>query len=152
MKKIQHLLSSITDEISFKITEQTIRIPITTKMLLALVKKQNVSELKDIDISIGGNKILIRGTVKKMLINMKFSIELTPLMSEGRLLSFRVEDMKPLNNEWIKSKLFNRRGVSYNHSIVTFDLNVIEKVKGIKIGNIKNVEIVENKILVSIGL
>jgi hypothetical protein len=61
--------------------------------------------------------------------------------------------MTPLNQDWIKKKLFNKPPfVNYQNGLLQIDLNGFEKVKAIPVGEIREFKIEDNKMLVRIGL
>lgn len=96
---------------------------------------------------------MISGEAKKMLLSTKFSITLQPVEVSGRKLSFNMVEMKPLNNEWIKQKIFNKlHSMVYNNGILTIDLNEIEKIRKIPVGKINKFEIKDKILWCTLGL
>jgi hypothetical protein len=153
MKNIKNFVSGFTEEMSSLLKDKYIEIPIYPNMLLFLLKKGDLPGLSNIEVGIETENIIISGIAKKLLINIKFSIELKPLMPNGRELSFNITNMKPINHDWIKRKIFdNTRGISYHENIVTIDFNQIDKIRAVSIGSIKKIEIKDNSLLVSLGL
>jgi hypothetical protein len=131
---------------------KSLKIPITSNMLLFLLKAQEIEGITNLDVAIKDGKVTISGYTRKMLMNIYFSIELEPTTFSGRMLSFRITDLKPLNQEWIKKKVFQEADILYENNIVTFNLNEIDVVKRVPIGKIKSINIDGNKLLVGIGL
>lgn len=71
----------------------------------------------------------------------------------NREIHFKNEKFKPLNLDFLNKKIFNNPPfVTYDGKIIKIDFNNWEKVKKIPIGNIKNYELAEGKILLTIGI
>ena len=154
--KVSNMLedeNSLLSKTKKSLADKYIKIPITEEMFLYVFNKQNVEGIEDLTIEFAESTFQIKGSVKKMLIPIQFYIELKPKNANGRSLSFDIVELKPLNQDWIKKKLFNKPPViSYQDGVTTIDLNTFEKVKSIPVGTIKDFEIKNKRLYVSLGV
>lgn len=61
--------------------------------------------------------------------------------------------MTPLNQDWIKKKVFNKLPfANYENELLQIDLNTFETVKKFPIGQIRDFKIEDDKMWVKIGL
>lgn len=135
-----------------KFEEKYVTIPIKAEMLLHLFRKQRIEGISNLDVSINNKSVVISGIAKKVL-DIVFYVEIIPIRAEGRKLYFEIMNMKPINQGWIKKKVFNKGPtVSYIEGLVCLDLNEIEKVKAIPFGTIRKMEVKANKLYVGIGI
>jgi hypothetical protein len=139
-----------------KLEDKGLPIPITADMLLWMFRNQKNDEresIHNIDVVFKDDFIRISGLVKKLLIQIYFEIDLKPLKAEKRILCFQVLRMKPLNQGWIKGKIFNRPPfLSYEDDILKINLDGVEKVRAVRVGNIKDFEIRSGKLWVKVGV
>lgn len=135
------------------VDEQTVSIPITGAMMQYLLQKKTVDGVTKLYVEIIEGMVKIKGNAKKMLISVPFEILLKPQRSEGRLLHFEIIKFSPANLEIVKKNVFNQPPfVSYEQGVVSFDLNGLDVVKKVPIGNIKSIEIKEDKVWIRFGL
>jgi hypothetical protein len=88
-----------------------------------------------------------------MLMSINFSIKLLPKSASGRVITFEVVEMKPLNQDWIKKRVFNKPTIlSYENNHISIDLNEIDNIKKIPVGKIKSFCVKENKLFVGLGV
>lgn len=157
-KKLNDMLNDeaqIVTKIKEKLKDKGIPVLITSDMLMYLLKKQIDQNDKVYNLNITFKEDFIRfsGVTKKLLIEIPFELDLKPLRSEGRVLYFDVKNMKPLNHDWIKSKVLNKPPLLvYTNESTKLDLNQVEKMQEIPIGNIQHFEIKEGKLWIKLGL
>jgi hypothetical protein len=133
--------------------EKYVPIPISEDMILRVLSRQDLEGVQNLKVKITDSYIEISGTVKKLMMSIHFEIDLEPIRTEKRTVDFRVLRMKPLNQDWVKKVLFNKSSaLKYNKGILSIDFNKIDKVRAMPLGNIKKIEIKENKLRVGIGL
>ncbi|MCT8137663.1 hypothetical protein H1D32_07785 [Anaerobacillus sp. CMMVII] len=153
MMKIKELLNGITGELTSFINERTITVRITSQKLLKILEKQHLPEVTNLDVKIINERIIISGMQKRLLLNINFRIELIPVQSVKRIIYFDILNMKPINQEWMKRRLFNKPNLlSYENKKVALNLNEIDQIKSMPIGNIKKIKVKEDKLLVSLGI
>ncbi|PLS18764.1 hypothetical protein CVD28_06515 [Bacillus sp. M6-12] len=154
--KVKQMLqdeTSIINEAKRRLEDKAVPIPVTSEMILYIFKKQNLEQITSLDVQIIGGSLIVKGTAKKMLVPISFSVELKPQSASRRMLIFKIVDLKPLNQSWIKKMVFNKPSMlSYSDDNISIDLNQIEKIRNIPVGNIKDFVIKENKIWISLGL
>lgn len=154
--KINEMLqddTSLISQVKNKVNEQPIQLPISQEMIAHLLNKQEIEGISNIDVKMINGVMIISGSAKKMLMSINFSFELMPKSASNRKITFEILSMKPLNQEWIKKKVFNKSTVlSYENSCITIDLNEIDNIKRIPVGNIKGFCIKENKLLISLAV
>lgn len=145
--------TSLLSQTVKKLENKFVSIPISEEMLLLTLKKQELKEVTNLELKLTEETIVISGIAKKLLMNIQFSIELKPLHSIKRQISFEVITIKPLNHDWIKQIILNKPPfLMYEKGIVTMDLNQIEKIKTVPVGSIKAFEVKEGKLWVSVGV
>jgi hypothetical protein len=133
--------------------EKYVPIPISADMILRVLSRQDIEGVQNLDVKIVQSYIGISGTVKKLMMSIHFEIDLEPVQTNKRTVDFKVLRMKPFNQDWVKKVLFNKSSaLRYRNGILSIDFNKIDKVRAMPIGNIKKVEIRENKLRVGIGL
>ena len=154
--KVNNLLkeeSSLISQVKKKVEEKHLQIPISSEMILYILKRQNIEGISNLDVTILEESMKISGLAKKMMVSINFSIDLKPISASGRVITFEVISMKPLNQEWIKKIVFNRPTVlSYEDNCIMIDINELESIKKIPIGKIKGFSIKENKLYVDFGV
>ncbi|HSU79386.1 MAG TPA: hypothetical protein VLK78_03155 [Candidatus Angelobacter sp.] len=133
--------------------EKYVPIPISEAMILRVLNRQDLEGIHNLDVKIADTYIGIKGTIRKLRMSIHFQIDLEPLQTYKRTVDFRVLRMKPFNQDWIKKVLLNKSSaLDYSKGILSIDFNKIDKVRAMPLGNIKKVEIKENKLRVGIGL
>lgn len=157
-EKLKDMLNnetSILDKTKEKLVDKGICIPITSDTLMHILQKQvnQNDKIYNLEIIFQNDFIRISGIAKKLLVKIPFTLDLKPLKSEKRLLYFEVKQIKPLNQEWIKSKVLNKPPLlTYIKGNMKLDLNGVEKIRAISIGNIQSFEIKDRKLWVKIGI
>ncbi len=131
----------------------TIPIVFTSENLVHLATKKAPEHVKEIKIEIDQSTMEIRGIIKKYRLSMHFVVSLKPHSVSGRKLSFSVQKIRPFHNDWLDRFLFHRPPrVTYKNSVVTIDLNTIDRIRKLPFGTIKDMVFKEEKVLVYIGL
>lgn len=137
------------------ISANGLQIPISTSMLEQLIRMK--SGKQDIKVEITPEYLVLHGTteVKKMMIkkNVSFKVTLKPIRLDKRTIHFEIVEMKPVDIDFISSKIFNRPPfLEYTNRTIKVDLNVLDVVKKIPVGNIKSYEMVEGTININLSL
>lgn len=133
-------------------------IPISSSMLEHLIKmKLDKQDVKDVKVEITPEQLVLYGTteVKKMMFkkNVSFSVSLKPIQFEKRVIVFELVDMKPVDMNFINSKIFNKPPfLEYTKRTVKIDFNVWDIVKKVPVGNIKSYEMVEGALNIRLSL
>lgn len=132
-----------------------IPINISASMLERLIKMK--SEEKDIQVEITPEHLILSGTteVKKLMIkkNIAFTIILKPVHLEKRTILFEMVEMKPIDMNFINSKIFNRPPfLEYTDRTIKIDFNEWEIVRKVPLGNIKSYEFVDGAMNLKISL
>ncbi|WP_280768832.1 hypothetical protein [Salipaludibacillus daqingensis] len=98
--------------------------------------------------------VVVYGIVKKVRMSINVSITLIPEGGQNKKMFFRINKVDPIHSKRINKKLFKDKSpyVSYRDEVISIDLNQIEKVKNIPVGNIKSMEITDGMLVVKIGL
>ncbi|MBM7690743.1 hypothetical protein JOC77_000146 [Peribacillus deserti] len=137
-----------------KLGDRGINIPITADILKFMIQnKQPHESIHKMDVEFYESFLRFSGKAKKFLMEIKFEIDLQPLKAEKRVLFFEVKEMKPLNQDWIKSRIFNRPPLlSYIEGNMILDLNQLEAVRKVPLGSIKHFELKDDKLWVKLGL
>lgn len=138
-----------------KLADKGISVPVTADILMRVLQKQ-VNEhdhLHTLTISFQEDVIRFRGTVKKWWLAIPFELDVKPLEAGKRTLLFDIDQMKPLNHEWIKSKVLNKPPLmTYQKGKMILDLNEIDNIRAIPIGHIQHVELKNGKLWIKIGI
>ncbi|MEH6943963.1 hypothetical protein [Bacillus sp. JJ722] len=131
--------------------EKYVTIPIKAEMLLHLFRKQKIEGISNLDVVINNTSVVVSGMAKKVF-DIAFYVEIIPIRAEGRNLYFEIINMKPINQGWIKKKVFNTiPTVSFIKGLVCLNVNEIDKVKAIPFGTIQKMEVKANTLYVGIG-
>ncbi|PLT31753.1 hypothetical protein [Peribacillus deserti] len=119
-----------------------------------LVQNTNPHEsISKLDMEFHTSFLRFRGIAKKFLMEIKFEIDLLPLRGENRALYFKVAKMKPLNEDWIKTKILNSPPLlSYIKGNMIINLNKFDVVRKVPLENIKHFELKDDKLWVRLGL
>jgi hypothetical protein len=130
-------------------------IRITALMVESLIKMK--SDQKDIKVEITPEHLVLHGTteVKKMMLkkNVSFTVKFKPIQLEKRMILFELVEMKPIDMNFINSKIFNNPPFSeYTNRTIKVDLNAWDIVKNIPVGNIKSYGFVDGAINVKVSL
>lgn len=137
------------------ISANGLQIPISSSMLEQLIRVKSGKE--DIKVEITPEYLVLHGAteVKKMMIkkNVSFKVTLKPIQLDKRTIHFEIVDMKPFDIDFISNKIFNRPPfMEYTNRTIKVDLNVLDIVKKIPVGNIKSYEMVEGAININLSL
>ena len=147
-------LDQITKKVS-DLKETGVTLKLSKEMILQILQTQIKEESLSISsVEFKDELLIINGVKKQMMVRVKFSIVLIPVGGEKRVLHFKVKRVKPIHNEWLINKILNDKSphLSYSDHILSMDLAQVEKVKSIPVGNFKNAEIRDGRLLVKIGL
>lgn len=148
------MLKKFKDKLT-DISANGLPIPITAMMLERLIKMK--SDEQDIKVEITPEHLILQGTteVKKLMLkkNVSFTIILKPVQLEKRTIVFELVEMKPVDMNFINSKLFNRPPfLEYTNRTIKIDFNAWDVVKKVPLGNIKSYELVEGAINIKVSL
>ncbi|WP_042458994.1 hypothetical protein [Neobacillus dielmonensis] len=148
LEKVKNGVNKIRDE-------KGVPISISQQMIHELIKKTD--KVKETSVVIAEDGITITGKteVEKLMIkkDISFLIKLLPVKMENREIHFKIEKFKPLNLNFLNKKIFhNPPFLSYDGNLIKMDVNGWEKVKKVPFGNIKNYELTDGKITLSIGI
>lgn len=148
------MLNKFKEKLS-NISTNGLDIPISSSMIEQLIKMKLGKE--DVKVEITSEYLILSGTteVKKMMFkkNISFSVTLKPIQLDKRTIQFEIVDMKPLDIDFISSKIFNRPPfLEYTNRTIKMDLNMWDVMKKIPVGNIKSYEMVEDAINIKLSL
>ncbi len=130
-----------------------ITIPISEHILEKIVKTKQIKGVTNLNVQLVGNTIVVRGAVRKFRMKMHFQIHLQPLEAKNRQLAFKIVRMKPVNQDWITNLVLSKfQFLRYYKGIIYLDMNQLEKAKSIRVGNVKHVEVKNEKLWVGVGL
>ncbi|MBP1950507.1 hypothetical protein [Virgibacillus litoralis] len=132
-----------------------VNLPISSNLLLRVFEKRLAQQnsVQDLSISMEDDLIRISGVAKKLFFNMYFEIDLKPMYADKRLLYFQINRITPLNLGWLKSKIFNRPPfLNYKKDMIMIDLNCINRIRDIPVGNVKGFNVIGDKLWVKLGL
>lgn len=138
-----------------RISTNGLSIPITAAMLERLIKMK--SDDKYIKVEITPEYLILHGTteVKKMMVkkNVSFRITLKPVQLEKRTIVFELVEMKPVDMNFINSKIFNRPPfLEYTNRTIKIDFNAWDIVKKVPVGNIKSYEMIDGTLNIKLSL
>ncbi|MRH42514.1 hypothetical protein GH741_07425 [Aquibacillus halophilus] len=132
---------------SYKKDGYGLQVPIPKRVIDYLVAKKMHKSVKNYNLLLNNNNLQINGTVKKLFIPISFEVVLHPTVIDRRKIYLKVISMSPIKNEWINKKLFHRPPViSYQEEGIIVDLDKVNKIKMVPIGNIKHIIIKDNRI------
>ena len=137
------------------ISTNGLSIPITAAMLERLIEMK--SDEQDVKVEITAEYLIIHGTteVKKMMLkkNVSFTITLKPVQLEKRTIIFELVEMKPVDMNFINSKIFNRPPfLEYTNRTIKIDFNAWDIVKKVPVGNIKSYEMNDGTLNIKLSL
>ncbi len=130
-------------------------IQITAMMLERLIKMK--SDEQNVKVEITSEHLILHGTteVKKMILkkNVSFTIILKPVQLEKRMIVFELVEIKPVDMNFINSKIFNRPPfLEYTNRTIKIDFNAWDIVKKVPVGNIKSYKMVDGIINIKLSL
>ena len=151
------MLSKLKEGISTIKEKKSITIPITADLLNGILKRYRIEAIDRAEVAIEEGLVKVSGTtnVKKLGFTkeLDFSLHLKPVNVEKRTLQLELVEMKPLNFNAINNKLLQRPPViTYENKIISVDLNTIDIINKVPVGNVKQFTVEDSKILVEIGL
>lgn len=132
-----------------------VNLQISSNQLLWIFKKRlaRQNSVQDLAISMQNDLIRFRGVARKLIFNINFEIDLKPIHADKRMLYFQIDRITPINLGWLKSKVFNRPPfLNYKKNIIMIDLNCINKIRDIPVGNVKEFKVNGDKLWVKLGL
>ena len=137
------------------ISTNGLSIPITAAMLERLIKMK--SDEQNVKVEITPEYLIIHGTteVKKMMLkkNVSFTITLKPVQLEKRTIVFELVEMKPVDMNFINSKIFNKPPfLEYTNRTIKIDFNAWDIVKKVPVGNIKSYEMIDGTLNIKLSL
>jgi hypothetical protein len=142
-------------EILTNLPTNGLQISISSSMLEQLIGMK--SGKQDVKVEITPEYLVLHGTteVKKMMFkkNVSFKVTLKPLQLDKRTILFELVDMKPVDINFISSKLFNKPPfLEYTNRTIKIDFNAWDVVKKIPVGNIRSYEMIEGAINIKLSL
>jgi hypothetical protein len=130
-----------------------VTVPVTKSMIQRVIP--DVDGVYDTQINID-EVLIITGIYKleKLLIkkDIPFEINLKPKYSDGRTLFFDITLLKPYNIEIVKKYALNNKYMTYSKDLLSIDLNAVDVIKKVPFGKIKRFVVVQDKMLVTLGL
>ncbi|MGP4105743.1 hypothetical protein [Virgibacillus sp. L01] len=132
-----------------------VNLPISSNLLLRIFEKRlaRQNSVQDLSISMQTDLIKFSGVAKKLFFNMYFEIDLRPIHADKRVLYLHIDRITPLNLGWLKSKIFNRPPfLNYKKDTIMIDLNCINRVRNIPVGNVKEFNVSGDKLWVKLVL
>lgn len=149
---MKNFINRITDIVS-KYSEHGISIPITPEMILYMLKKKELQDIENLDVTFEADAMKVTGVVRKLKVPVVFSITLIPERVLERNACFRMEKMTPIQAEWINRRIFNRPPYfSYEKGMINIDLNQIPQIQKIAVGKLIDCKIQDGKLWVKIGV
>lgn len=148
------MLNKLKDKLS-SISANGLEIPITSSVIEHLIKMK--LGLQDAKVKITPEYLMIQGTteVKKLMLKktVPFSVTLKPIHLDKRTIQFALIEMKPVDINFISGKIFKRPPfLGYVDRTIKMDLNALDVVNKIPVGNIKSYEMVEGAINIRFSL
>lgn len=144
---------------SLEIVQETagVSIPISSNLLTRVLEKYQADTIENPQVQIDKEVVIISGTamIKKFGISKKvnFSLQVKPKKAVNRTLIFELVRMQPIDLKVINKKLFQRPPIIHYHNRhIHINLNAIELVGKVPVGNIKDFTMEEEKIIVKFGL
>lgn len=137
-----------------KISNLRLPIPISAEMMKKVIYSKS-DEIKDLEIVMYNNKLLISGKIYKkfiVAIPIPFSITLSLYSVENRYVVFKLVKFSPVNIKYINKIIFENLPIKYNQKKIYIDLNDWDLINKIPIDNIKKIEIKSGKLLVYLGI
>ncbi|SDQ21396.1 hypothetical protein SAMN05216232_1101 [Virgibacillus subterraneus] len=132
-----------------------VNLPISSNILLRIFEKRlaRQNSVQDLSICMQDDLIRFSGVAKKLIFNMNFEIDLKPIHADKRVLYFQIDRITPLNLGWLKSKIFNRPPfLHYKKNTIRIDLNCIDRIRDIPVGNVKGFKVNGDKLWVKLGM
>ncbi|ASN04508.1 hypothetical protein [Virgibacillus necropolis] len=135
--------------------EKGVSLPITSDMFLWTLQKgiNKNDAIRDLNVSFVNGLITISGNKEMPLKSIKFKVGLKPIHAHGRTLKLKLVTAKPVKWNWLNKIILNKPPfIKYNEENIKIDLNCIDKVKAVPIGNILSFEIKDEILWVKLGL
>lgn len=151
------MLNKLKAGISAIQEKKAITVPITADILNGIIQRYPIEAIDQAEVTIEKGLVKVSGTTKVKKFGFEkeldFILHLKPVHVEKRTLQLELVEMKPLNFNTINKKLLQRPPViTYDNRLISVDLNAIDIVKKLPVGNVKQFEVEDNKIMVEIGL
>ncbi|MFC7371090.1 hypothetical protein ACFQPF_05325 [Fictibacillus iocasae] len=130
-----------------------VTIPVSNEMLSFI--KPKVEGISNAKVSID-QVLILTGTytVEKLFIkkDISFQIRLKPKSSEGRMVLFDIDSIKPFNLDIINDYVMNNKYMTYSKNVLSVDLNAIDAVRKVPVGQIRDVQIVNDRLMITMGI
>ncbi|SOC09147.1 hypothetical protein SAMN05880501_105186 [Ureibacillus xyleni] len=151
------MLNKIKAGISKVVEQKGITISITADILNNLINRYPIDSITNSKVEIEDGIVQLSGTTKIKKFGLEkeidFTLFLRPINVEKRNLQLELVNMKPINIDQINKKVLQRPPIlTYEKSIISIDLNGIEAVRKIPVGNVQQLDVEDNKIIVGIGI
>ncbi|MFZ3577171.1 hypothetical protein [Virgibacillus sp. DJP39] len=143
------------DELRNSLKDKGVTLAITSDLfLLALQKTMNKNnEIGDLTVSFDDGYLTIVGNKKVLFRLVKFYARLRPVDANGRVLTLKLEEAKPVKWNWLSKVILNRPPfMKFSKEVIKIDLNSIDKIRAVPIGNIIKFEIKDKILWVKVGL
>ncbi|MER2107154.1 MAG: hypothetical protein ABS949_09460 [Solibacillus sp.] len=151
------MFSKLKSSIASMAENKAVTIPISASTLNSILENYQLEAINEANVAIQDGLIIVTGTtsIKKWGFEkeLNFTLNLKPVSAEKRTLQLELVSLKPVDFNKINNKLLQRPPViTYENRLINVDLNAIEVVKKIPIGNIKSFAVEDGKLLVSVGV
>lgn len=121
--------------------QKAISVSITASAFNTLLKKYRIEAIDEASVAIEDGLVIVSGMTKVK----KFGV--------SKELQFELVKLKPLDFNQINKRLLQRPPViTYDDRLISVDLNAIDVVSKVPVGNIKSFSVEQNKVIVAIGL
>jgi len=136
-----------------KAAANTIMIPVRPEIFLYFFKDQDFDGINNVEVSFTDDTAIISGTANKLLMTINFTFEVKPIEVIERKIIFKIINMTPVNQDWIKKAIFKKSTfLSYDQGRVIMDLNAFEPVRQFPFGTFTSCEIKNDTLWIGINL
>lgn len=149
-------MAKFVDQLLSKASEmkenQVVTIPITRGLLTSILRRKEKFEHVDVTFKDGLVEVTGKIRIKTLLPLLPFKVVLQPMECKGRVITFKLIKLRPVNNDFIIKRVLSSAYVSYDKKIVSIDLNRVHGVKKLPLGTVKYIQIKNNKMYVVLGV
>ncbi|MFS0781749.1 hypothetical protein [Bacillus sp. 1P06AnD] len=144
--------ASLKKTILEKISEHSLPIPISQQALQWILNHHS-DTLDGMHVDLIDEKLVLRGKYRAGIIPVPFELICRPVSADKRILCFYVEQMKPINQEWLRKKVFNsKNGSVYKEGHLYIDCNQMKTIKSLPLGSIKDMYVKKQTLWLKIGV
>lgn len=135
-----------------KAAANSIKIPVRPEIFLYFFKDQDFDGINNVEVAFTDDTAIISGTANKLLMTINFTFEVKPIEVTDRKVIFKVINMTPVNQDWIKKAIFKKSTfLTYNQGKVIMDLNAFEPVRQFPFGTFTLCEIKDDILWIGIN-